>query len=137
MAQGLLSKGSKLSYKATSSATTYTDIAYVQSIPDIGAEAESVEVTCLKDGSRMYINGIVDYGDFEFECLYSTAEFKAVKSLETAGSVIDWKITLADNTTVTFSGQVTTKITGFGVGDPMTFTAKVTLNSALTFTFPS
>ena len=139
MAQGILSKGTKLSYKTTG--TTYVDVAYLQSVPDLGGEADTVEVTTLDDGARKYIQGIKDYGDLEFELLYdnssATASYRVIRGLEEDGEVVGWKINFPDGTTFTFSGQVSTKIAGFGVGDPITFTAKVTLNSDITVTNPA
>ena len=73
---GTLTKGIKLSYKASSSSSSYTDLTNLQEIPDLGGSADSVEVTTLDDAAHMYINGLKDYGDsLDFTFLYVKAQF--------------------------------------------------------------
>lgn len=135
---GLLTKGIKLSYKKQS---TYEEILNLQECPDLGGTVEKVDVTVLADGNKKYINGVKDFGDLAFKFLYdnsgATSNYRIVRGLEEAGSVVDWKVTFPDNTEFAFSGEVTTSIDGASVNNAITFTANITLNSDITVTNPT
>ena len=136
---GILTKGIKLSYKKQGS--TYEEILNLQERPDLGGTAEKVDVTVLADGNKKYINGVKDFGDLAFKFLYdnsgATSNYRIVRGLEEAGSVVDWKVTFPDNTEFAFSGEVTTSIDGASVNNAITFTANITLNSDITVTNPT
>lgn len=137
MATGILSKGITLSYK---DATTFKPIPDLQEIPDLGGDTDTVETTTLADGAKRYIKGIKDYGDLEFKFLYdNTAEssnYRILRKLEDAGTVTEWKVAFPDGTEFTFSGSVTTKISGAGVGDAMTFSGTITLSTDISVKNP-
>lgn len=136
---GILTKGIKLSYKKQGS--TYEEILNLQECPDLGGTAEKVDVTVLADGNKKYINGVKDFGDLAFKFLYdnsgATSNYRIVRGLEEAGSVVDWKVTFPDNTEFAFSGEVTTSIDGASVNNAITFTANITLNSDIAVTNPT
>ncbi len=129
---GTLSKGIKLSYKASGGAS-FTDLTDLQEIPDIGGSADSVEVTTLDDSAHMYINGLLDYGDsLDFTFLYAKTQFTTLSAL--TGS-IDWKVTLpgTGGMTATFSGESSVKLNSVGVNDAITYTLSIKPTSAITF----
>lgn len=136
---GILTKGITLSYKKDGS--TYDVIANLQECPELGGTAENVEVTTLADGNKKYIKGIKDFGELAFKFLYDNSgaqsNYRIVRGLEEAGSVVDWKVTFPDNTAFAFSGEVTTAIDSAAVNAALTFTATITLNSDITVTNPS
>lgn len=128
---GTLSKGIKLSYKATGS--TFTDLTNLQEIPDLGGSADSVEVTTLDDVAHMYINGLLDYGDsLDFTFLYEKTQFTALSAL--TGS-INWKVTLpgTGGLTATFDAEPSVKLNGVGVNDAITYTLSLKPSSAIAF----
>ena len=129
---GTLSKSIKLSYKS-GSASSYTDLANLQEIPDLGGSADSVEVTTLDDSAHMYINGLKDYGDsLDFTFLYVKAQFDTLDGL--SGSV-SWKVTLPGTSAgnCTFTGEPSVKLNGVGVNDALTYTLSIKPDSALTW----
>lgn len=129
---GTLSKGIKLSYKA-SSASSYTDLTNLQEIPDLGGSADSVEVTTLEDAAHMYINGLKDYGDsLDFTFLYDKTQFTALSALS---GTISWKVTLpgTGGLTATFDGESSVQLNGVGVNDAITYTLSIKPSSAITF----
>ena len=136
---GILTKGITLSYKKTGS--TYTEIANLQECPELGGTAENVEVTTLADGNKKYIKGIKDFGELAFKFLYDNSgaesNYRVVRGLEEAGSIVDWKVTFPDNTSFAFSGEVTTAIDSAAVNAALTFTATITLNSDIAVANPS
>ena len=129
---GTLSKGIKLSYKA-SGGNSFTDLTNLQEIPDIGGSADSVEVTTLDDAAHMYINGLLDYGDsLDFTFLYDKTQFTALNALT---GTVSWKITLPGTSALTasFDGEPSVKLNGVGVNDAITYTLSVKPSTAITF----
>lgn len=129
---GTLSKGIKLSYKA-SGGNSYTDLTNLQEIPDIGGSADSVEVTTLDDSAHMYINGLLDYGDsLDFTFLYDKTQFNTLNGL--SGSV-SWKVTLpgTGGLTATFDGEPSVRLNSVGVNDAITYTLAIKPSSAIAF----
>lgn len=123
---GILSKGITLSYK---SGENYTELTNLQEIPDLGGEAEAVEVTVLSDAAHMYIDGILNYGDsLGFKFLYETEQFTALNALE---GVQEWKVTLPDATACTFGGTCSVKFDGVGVNNALTYTLSIKPNSEM------
>lgn len=137
---GTLSKGIKLSYKASSEAPTFTELTNLQEIPELGGTSEKVDVTVLSDASKKYIDGIKDYGELAFKFLYDNAgtssSYRILQGLEGSATATVFQVTLPDTTSFEFSGFVTTKIDGAGVGAALTFTATISLNSEIEVTHP-
>lgn len=125
----ILSKGIKLSY-SSSGTTSYTDLTDLLEIPSLGGSIDKVDVTTLADASKKYINGIKDYGDLAFKFNYAKEQFNTLNGL--TGS-INFKVTLPDTTTATFSGEPSVSLEGVGVGAAMTYTLNISLDSDIAF----
>ena len=122
-----ISKGIKLSYKADGS--TYTELTNLQEIPELGGDVEAIEITTLADAAHMYTDGILNYGDsLPFVFLYEKTQFNTLQALE--GSQ-DWKVSLPDNSTCSFSGTCSVKLAGVGVNAALTYTLSIKPNSAM------
>lgn len=136
MAQGLLSKGIKFEYSANG--TSFTEINNLQEIPSLGGTPDKVDVTCLADGNKKYINGLVDYGDLAFKFLYDnsseTSNYRVLKSLT---GINHFKITFPDNTAFSFTGECSCSLDAASVNAALTFTANIALNSEIEVTNPS
>ena len=125
-----ISKGIKLGY-SSSGTTNYTDLPDLQEIPDLGGAAESIEITTLADAAHMYTDGILNYGDsLSFTFLYKKEQFNILNGLE--GS-INWKVTLPDNETCTFSGTCSVTLVGVGTNAALTYTLNIKPDSAMTW----
>ena len=123
-------KKTKLSYKT--SGETYTDLTDLVSIPSLGGTTESIEVTTLADDAHMYIPGLLTYGDsidFKFYWRNGGTQFLALDALD--GS-IDWKVTLGDGTTATFSGACSVSLEAGEVATAMTYILSIKPNSKIT-----
>ena len=125
----ILSKGIKLAY-SSSGTTSYTDLTDLLEIPSLGGSIDKVDVTTLADASKKYINGIKAYGDLAFKFNYAKAQFTTLNGL--TGSV-NFKVTLPDTTTATFSGEPSGSLEGAGVGVAMTYTLNISLDSDINF----
>ena len=126
----VISKGITLSYK-TSGGSSYTTLTDLQEIPELGGDSEAIEITTLDDAAHMYTDGILNYGDsLAFVFLYKKEQFTTLQGLE--GS-IEWKVSLPDNTTCTFSGTSSVKLAGVGVNAALTYTLSIKPNSSMTW----
>ena len=130
MSNAIISKGITLSYK-TSGGSSYTTLTDLQEIPELGGDSEAIEITTLDDAAHMYTDGILNYGDsLAFIFLYKKEQFTTLQGLE--GS-IEWKVSLPDNTTCTFSGTSSVKLAGVGVNAALTYTLSIKPNSSMTW----
>lgn len=101
----------------------------LQEIPELGGEAEAIEITVLSDAAHMYTDGILNYGDsLAFKFLYEKVQFTELSELD--GSQ-DWKVTLPDGATCTFSGTASVKLDGVGVNSALTYTLSIKPDSEM------
>ena len=122
----VISKGIKLSYKNGSEFVELTDL---QEIPDLGGEAEAIEITTLADAAHMYTDGIKNYGDsLAFKFLYATEQFGLLNSLT---GVNEWLVALPDGETCAFSGTCSVKLDGVGVNAALTYTLAIKPNTEM------
>ena len=127
---GTLTKGLKLSYKATSSGSTFTNLTNLQEFPDLGGSRDTVETTTLDDAAHVYIDGLENYGDsLEFIFLYEKTQFEALQAL--SGN-ISWKVTLPGTSAATcsFNGSCSVRLNGTGTNDALKYTLAITPSSA-------
>lgn len=105
------------------------ELTNLQEIPELGGEAEAIEITTLGDAAHMYTDGILNYGDsLAFVFLYEKEQFSELQAL--TGSQ-NWKVTLPDNSTCSFSGSASVKLAGVGVNAALTYTLSIKPDSAM------
>lgn len=101
----------------------------LQEIPDLGGEAEAIEITVLSDAAHMYCDGILNYGDsLGFKFLYEKAQFIELSALEESEA---WKVELPDGTTCSFSGTASVKLDSIGVNAALTYTLYIKPDSEM------
>lgn len=127
---GVLTKGIELGYKTSGAGETYTKVAGLQSIPDIGGAPEQLDITTFDDAMMHYMNGLKDVGSMEFTFLYdkqdnASSNFQTLCGLEDAGSVVSWEIKLPTGTKFHWDGEVAVILSGAGVNEPLHFTANI------------
>jgi hypothetical protein len=116
----VISKGITLSYKKNTG--EFVALTNLQEIPELGGEAEAIEITTLADAAHMYTDGIKNYGDsLAFKFLYEKEQFTALNAIGEA----TWKVELPDGATCTFSGTGSVKLDGVGVNAALTYTLGV------------
>lgn len=124
----MISKGIKLSY---GDGDSFTELTNLQEIPELGGEAEAVEITTLADAAHMYEDGIKNYGDsLAFVFLYEKEQFTTLNGL--TGSK-NWKVELPDGTSCTFGGSGSVKLAGVGVNAALTYTLSIKPNTAMSW----
>lgn len=98
-------------------------------IPELGGEAEAIEITTLADAAHMYVDGILNYGDsLAFKFLYEKAQFN---DLSAATGSQAWKVELPDGATCSFNGTCSVKLDGVGVNAALTYTLAIKPNSEM------
>lgn len=106
-----------------------TELTNLQEIPELGGDAEAIEITTLADEAHMYTEGIKNYGDsIAFKFLYETAQFNDLASDD---EVHNWKVELPDKTTCSFAGKGSVKLGGVGVNAALTYTLAIKPTSAM------
>ena len=101
----------------------------LQEIPELGGDAEAIEITTLADAAHMYTDGILNYGDsLAFKFLYAKEQFATLAGLE--GSQ-QWKVELPDASTCSFSGSCSVKLDGVGVNAALTYTLSIKPDSEM------
>jgi hypothetical protein len=132
----VISKGITLSYKQAGESTAYATLTNLQEIPELGGDAEAIEVTTLADGAHVYTDGIKNYGDsLAFKFLYEVNQYEILTGLGLLGKPVAWKVALPDGTTCDFSGNCSVKLDGVGVNAALTYTLSVKPNSEMTWAF--
>ena len=122
-----ISKGITLSYKPADG--DFVALTNLQEIPDLGGEAEAIEITVLSDPAHMYTDGILNYGDsLAFKFLYEKAQFVALNGLDKS---VGWKVELPDGASCSFSGTASVKLDGVGVNAALTYTLAVKPDSEM------
>lgn len=125
----VISKGIKLSYKATGGAASFVELTNLQEIPDLGGDVEAIEITTLADAAHVYTDGLKNYGDsLAFKFLYEGSQFETLNGLS---GISEWKVELPDGAACTFSGTSSVKLDGVGVNAALTYTLSVKPNSEM------
>lgn len=135
----ILSKGMKLGYK-TGTASSYTNLTGLQTVPALGGSKDKVDVTTLADGSYKYIAGIKSFDDLEFTFIYDKDVY-SIFTTPTTGlenlSSVDWEVEFPDGVKFDFSGACSVAVQGGEVNGAITFTLTIVLGSDITVTYPS
>lgn len=117
----VISKGITLSYK--NGASEFVLLKDLQEIPDLGGEADAIEITTLEDAAHTYTDGLLNYGDnLPFKFLYKKEQFSTLVALE---GECEWKVSLPDGATCTWKGTSSVKLDGVGTNGAITYTLAV------------
>lgn len=126
----VISKGITLSYKS-GDGIEFIELTNLQEIPELGGDTEAIEITTLADAAHVYTDGLKSYGDsLAFKFLYEEEQFLTLNSLE---DTQEWKVSLPDGLTCSFSGSCSVKLDGAGVAAAITYTLSVKPSSEMVF----
>ena len=129
---GILTKGIKLSYKTSSSGSTYTELTNLMEIPEIGnGEKEMIDVTVLTDDVKKSIAGLGDSAQtLAFKFLYVKEQFNTLAAMD---SSTDWKVEMPDGVNATFTGTPAVKFDSAAPNAALTYTLSIGVESKITF----
>lgn len=124
-----------------SAADIATELPGMKEIPDLGADPEKVDNTCLTDTLMQYELGIGDPGDMQYRFKLANNEatdsYRILRAAEAGGKIHPFKEVLKDGTTSIFYAYPTVKRNGGGVNAALDFTLALALQSAITVTDPA
>lgn len=128
--KGVLTKDIELGYKTSSSTSTYTKIAGLREIPDIGGSPEQIDITTFESTMMEYMNGLKDSGLLEFTFLYdgndnSTSNFQVLCGLEDNGDSVSWELKLPTGTKFHWNGEVAVTLSGKTYNEALEFVASI------------
>ena len=129
---GILTKGIKLSYKTSSSGSTYTELTNLMEIPEIGnGEKEMIDVTVLTDDVKKSIAGLGDSAQtLAFKFLYVKDQFNTLAAMD---SSTEWKVEMPDGVNATFTGTPAVKFDSAAPNAALTYTLSIGVESKITF----
>ena len=130
----LAATGTKLGYKATEGASTFTDIDELLEVPEFGGSAEKIDVSKLNDTVKKTIPGVIDYGDLAFRFIYDKTVYQALSTLT---GPIPWQLTLPDGVKFDFTAIPYARMSGVTVNSALTFTVSMDMQSEIVPTFPT
>lgn len=105
------------------------ELTNLQEIPELGGDAEAIEITTLADGAHMYTDGIKNYGDsLAFKFLYEQEQFFTLANSKVES---EWKVMLPDGEFCVFTGTHSVKLDGVGVNAALTYTLAIKPNSEM------
>lgn len=137
----MLANGATLGYKKKGTESSYIDLPGLKEIPDIGVEPEKVENTALKDGHKMYENGIGDLGEMTYKFKYdntsASSPYRVMREAQAKGEVLTFQEKLADGMTIEYDAQVSVKVTGGGVNSVIEFDLSMAVQSDFEYTDPA
>lgn len=132
--QGLASIGIKVMVNST-------ELNYVTDIGDIGGTPSDLDATCLKDSMKKNVPGVQDTKAFEVTYLFDNSDtdsdYRVLRGLQTAGSIVPVKVTFPDGTSFATTGYVNTYVSGAKVDELVTAKLTVSLQSDWTVTNPT
>ncbi|MFT8916560.1 MAG: phage tail tube protein [Oenococcus sp.] len=129
---GLAATGAKMEMSVDG--TTYTEVAGVNTIPDIGQAPETIDVTSLSDTKRKSVAGIANAQNLAFGVIYKGTNFSSLIAKDGDGVQYSWRITYPDGMTVTFKGSFALTIQNLAVNGAVTFTITVVVSDGPNYT---
>lgn len=128
---GVLSKGTKLSYKNDAS---FVELGGVKTIPAMGSDPEKVDVTDLMSETRQYIAGLPDSDTLEFAFVYKSKNFADVHTIVAANKEYEFKVEYPDGASVAFTGKPVLKTSSIEVNGALEFSLSIVCSKAPVFT---
>ena len=131
-------------YLMHKSGGTYEKLVDIKEFPDLGKAPDTVDITTLSDGQKMYLPDILDPGALEFNCNYDKADYTTLKALE--GSEEDYAIWFGASESggvltpdgsagkFAFKGQLSVWVKGGGVSAAVDMGVSITATTEIKLT---
>ena len=130
------STGGTYTSGGTATPVTWTEISNISSFSGFDGEASEIDVTNLASTAKEFRLGLQDFGSFSFDWQVDLADAgqDAVRAAQASGAVKNFKLTLPNSDTATFSGLVknATNMTG-GVDQIVGGSVSIKITGSVTF----
>lgn len=130
----MLANGTTLGVKK-SGESSYTVLKGLKEVPELGADPEKVDNTCLEDKVKIYELGIGDPGDLSYKFKWENAEggsYRTLRALSDSRETASFEHTFPDGTKFHFDAQCSVKVGGGGVNGAVDFTLTLGLQGDIT-----
>ena len=134
----MLANGITLSVKVEG-AETYEILKGLKEVPELGADPEKVDNTCLEDEMKIYELGIGDAGDLAYKFKWEngdTTSYRKLRTIADSRKKASFEQTFPDGTKFRFDAQCGVKVGGGGVNSAIDFTLNLALQSKLEIVDP-
>ena len=129
----MLANGITLGVKADGGAD-YEILKGLKEVPELGADPEKVDNTCLEDEVKMYEMGIGDAGDLAYKFKWEngdTTSYRKLRTIANSKEKASFEQTFPDGTKFHFDAQCSVKVGGGGVNSAVDFTLNLALQSKI------
>lgn len=113
--------------------STFEEIELLMEVPELGGDAEKIDITTLQDDVKKHIKGIKDMGDLAFKFLYESGDnsnYALLKGLE--GEVATFRVVYPDDSTHRFDAYPSVKMDAGSINGALTFTCSMALQTDIT-----
>ena len=135
----MLANGITLGVKADG-AEAYEILKGLKEVPELGADPEKVDNTCLEDETKIYEMGIGDAGDLAYKFKWEngdTSSYRKLRTIADSGKKASFEQTFPDGTKFQFDAQCAVKVGGGGVNSAVDFTLNLALQSKIEVVDPA
>lgn len=135
----MLANGITLGVK-TEGSETYEILKGLKEVPELGADPEKVDNTCLEDEVKIYEMGIGDAGDLAYKFKWEngdTSSYRKLRTIADSKKKASFEQTFPDGTKFHFDAQCSVKVGGGGVNSAVDFTLNLTMQSKVTAVDPT
>ena len=135
----MLANGITLGVK-TEGAAAYEILKGLKEVPELGADPEKVDNTCLEDEMRMYELGIGDAGDLSYKFKWEngdTTSYRKLRTIADSKKKASFEQTFPDGTKFHFDAQCSIKVGGGGVNSAVDFTLNLALQGNIEVVDPA
>ena len=110
MSDAIETQGFQVDIGNGDSPLTYTEISEVKTFNAFDGSAAEIDITHLKSTAKEFIMGLQDFGNFNMDLNYLSADAGQVlvRAAKASRELQDFKLTFSDATTAIFQGFVTT-----------------------------
>ena len=140
--KGISTYQTYLMYRTTTSGT-YDKLIDITSFPDLVPAKERIDITSLSDYMRVYINGIGDTAEQQYEANYTPENYAKVKALE--GHQYEYAVWFGASGSegsevpdghygkFEWTGDISAGISGGGVNEAVSMTVNCTPSTVITY----
>lgn len=113
----------------------FTTVANITSITGPNLEATDIDVTDLSSTAREYLSGLEDSGSVDLEGHYDQTNTQHQEMRDNVGSdtAVNYKITLSDAETITFSARVMAFSVGQSVDEAVSVSMRLKIDGSVTW----
>lgn len=126
----ITSENTYLIYKKN---TAYEKLVDIKTVPDLGGEPSTVDITTLSNHMKVGLPGLVDPGSLTLTANYTKSDYEKVKALE--GTKQSFGVQFgktAEEGTFIFDGEVTAWVNSVDVEAAVEFSICITPSSEIT-----